>query len=121
MLELALDKHMLNIYLRDRCPSRDRKQSAKAKRGASATSARRTANRGGGGGGSRTPTEKVDGVGKVMTGLKGDLAADVETVLEKLEAECGAFGERSKPSLNYCSCERYRTFVSVGFPPCRCL
>jgi len=53
--------------------------------------------RGGCSGGSRTATEKVDGVGKIMDGLKGDLAADVETVLEKLEAECGAFGESTKP------------------------
>lgn len=61
-------------------------QRAKAQGGASAT----------GGGSGRTATNnavQADGVVKIMKGLKGDLETAMQRAMEKVEAECGAFGE----------------------------
>ncbi|CAN0186904.1 unnamed protein product, partial [Pylaiella littoralis] len=85
-----------------RSASAARHQEAQSKRGGAAATGichTNAGSRGGSGSGSSSgctaaKTKKaaqLDGVAKIMKGLKGDLATAVQRAMEKVEAECGAF------------------------------
>lgn len=48
------------------------------------------------GGGARKKSSPADGVAKVMIDLKGDVTAIIDKAMEKVEAECGTFGESER-------------------------